>query len=226
MPAASSRSAAPVVVLVHGLGGDPSDMTALSARLRAAGRQTLVVALPLRGVVPIAESAAALETALTPVAGRVDLVGYSLGGVVVRAWIEQYGGASRVDHVVTIASPHHGATLAGLVDASRCIGACLELRPGSPFLLELNDGDETPDGPTWVTLRTSLDRTVEPVDSASLDGALNILLQDVCPDSTVGHGSIGRDPLPVGLVVRALDDRLPTAPPPPECAGVRAEGAG
>ncbi|HVF19978.1 MAG TPA: hypothetical protein VNA14_07025, partial [Mycobacteriales bacterium] len=62
------------VVLVHGLGGDPSDLAALVDRLRAAGRRTVAVALPLRGVVPIVESTtaldAALDTAVGPPAGQ------------------------------------------------------------------------------------------------------------------------------------------------------------
>ena len=217
------------VLLVHGYGGDVTNMSTIAARLRVAGRIVVSVALPLRGLVGINESAAALGQAADATgAERVDLVGYSLGGVVVRAWVAD-GNTDRARRVVTIASPHHGARLAeqaGAVDPGRCTMACAELRPGSAFLRALNDGDESPDGPTWVALRTALDQTVTPIDSAELDGAINVLLQDVCPDSRVGHGSINRDALPVGLTLRALSGELAESPPATECASLLRLGRG
>ncbi len=224
---ASPGDAVPVL-LVHGYGGDPTNMSTIASRLRAAGRTVLSVALPLRGLVGIDESAAAVDQAVESTgADQVDVVGYSLGGVVVRAWVAN-GNAKRVRHVVTIAAPHHGARLAeqaGALDPGRCTMACAELRPGSAFLSRLNAGDETPDGPSWTTLRTALDRTVTPIGSAELAGAVNVLLQDVCADSRVGHGSINHDPLPIGLVLRALDRRLLVSPPPSECASIRQLGS-
>ncbi|HVE64551.1 MAG TPA: alpha/beta fold hydrolase [Mycobacteriales bacterium] len=225
----TDRGDAVPVLLVHGYGGDPTNMSTIASRLRAAGRTVVSVALPLRGLEGIDASAAAVDRAFGSTgADRVDLVGYSLGGVVVRAWVADEH-ADDVRHVVTIAAPHHGARLAeqaGALDPGRCTMACAELRPGSAFLSRLNAGDETPDGPSWTTLRTALDQTVTPVDSAELDGAVNVLLQDVCADSRVGHGSINRDPLPIGLVLRALDGQLAVSPPPSECAAIRRLGAG
>ena len=53
--------------------------------------------------------------------------------------------------------------------------------PGSELLRRLNARDETPAGPAWVTLRSTADQVVTPVDSAALDGALDVAVQDLCP---------------------------------------------
>jgi triacylglycerol lipase len=65
---------------------------------------------------------------------------------------------------------------------------------------------------------------VTPPASASLQGAVNVRLQDVCAGAGVGHGGLVRDPLVLGLVVRALDGALPRPPAPAECAVLRASG--
>ena len=63
----------------------------------------------------------------------------------------------------------------------------------SDLLAGLNGGDETPDGPTWVSIWTTQDETVTPPDSARLDGALNLTVQSVCADARVGHGDLPRE---------------------------------
>jgi triacylglycerol lipase len=107
--------------------------------------------------------------------------------------------------VVTLGSPHHGTTLAdlaGSVAPDQCPEACRQLTTGSALLRQLNSGDETPDGPTWVSIWTTQDETVTPPDSARLEGALDIAVQSVCADARVGHGGLPGDPL-VGAMVLA-----------------------
>lgn len=215
------------VVLVHGLGGMPATLAELEARVRAEGRTPVNVALPERGNVAIDESVAAVAAAVDATgAEEVDLVGHSLGGVVARAYA--VANRDRARRVVTLASPHHGAALADFAAArapGQCTAACRQLRPSSTYLRRLNDGDETPDGVTWVTLRTAEDTTVTPVDSAELDGAVNVLVQDVCEGAEVDHGSISRDPLALGLVILALRGDLDDVPSESECERLRAIGS-
>src|SRR6266536_2615286 len=102
-PEQRTRPEGPVpVVLVHGYDGTPASFSDLASHLRAGGRQVVVVALPDRGTGDIDASAAAF-----------DLVGYSAGGIVVRAYLGQPGRAAHARHVVLLASPNHGAQLAG-----------------------------------------------------------------------------------------------------------------
>jgi triacylglycerol esterase/lipase EstA (alpha/beta hydrolase family) len=147
---------------------------------------------------------------------------------VVRAFLADRGGAARSRRVVLLGTPNHGTDLAGAaaaVDTRLCAGSCAQLVPGSALLARLNRGDETPAGPAFTSIWTAGDQTVTPPASASLQGAVNVRLQDVCAGAGVGHGGLVRDPLVLGLVARALDGALPRPPAPAECAALRASGA-
>jgi triacylglycerol esterase/lipase EstA (alpha/beta hydrolase family) len=212
------------VLLVPGYDGTPASLEALAARLRAGGRRVVVVALPDRGTGDLAAAARVLERAVDRTgAASVDLVGYSAGGIVVRAFLADRGGAGRARRVVLVGTPNHGTDLAGTaaaLDARLCGGACFQLVPGSALLARLNR-DETPPGPAFTTIWTARDQTVTPPASARLEGAVNVRVQDVCASSEVGHGGLVRDPLVLGLVARALDGALAAPPGPADCAALR-----
>ena len=220
---------APVpVLLVHGYGGSTAEFRVMAPRLVAAGLQVVPVVLPERGTGDLRTAARALARAARGTgADKVDVVGYSAGGVVARLWLREQGGAGRARHVVLLGSPNHGAGLAAAaqeLNPGRCLVACTQLVPGSPLLDALNQGDETPAGPTWASVWSADDTVVTPPASASLAGAVNVRLQDVCPDAHVSHGELAADPLAVGLVIRALQGRLDQEPGERDCAGLRALG--
>ncbi|MCZ2857091.1 esterase/lipase family protein [Blastococcus sp. VKM Ac-2987] len=199
------------VLLVPGYGGGTAALQTLADRLVSAGRDASVVPLPGNGTGDLGEAAAALDEAARATLERtgedsVDVVGYSAGGVVARLWVAD-GGAGVARRVVTLGAPHHGtslADLAGQVAPSSCPEGCRQLATDSPVLARLNAGDETPDGVGWVSVWTTLDRTVTPPDSARLDGALNLTVQSVCADNRVGHGQLPRDPLVQAIVLEQL----------------------
>jgi triacylglycerol lipase len=225
-PVASGE--APVLV-VPGYNGTPASVGTLAARLRSAGRRVVVVDLPDRGTGDLRASATALGRAVDRAgAARVDLVGYSAGGVVVRLWLADPARALRARRVVLLGTPNHGTDLAGGAAAALGPGLCAsicQLAPGSALLAELNRGDETPPGPRFFSIWTALDQTVIPPATATLDGAANIRVQDVCPSARLGHGDLVTSPLALGLVVEALAGTLPDPPGPGDCAALLATGA-
>jgi triacylglycerol esterase/lipase EstA (alpha/beta hydrolase family) len=200
------------VLLVPGYGGSGQSLQALAGRLAAAGRDVQVVELPGGGTGDLGEQAAALGRAATAALARtgaasVDVVGYSAGGVVARLWVRNLGGGLLARRVVTLGSPHHGTSLAGLAGSllpSQCPPACRQLAPDSDLLRKLNSGDETPAGPRWVSVWSTVDEVVTPPDSARLDGAIDLTVQGVCPRSVVPHGELPNDPVVQGIVLAEL----------------------
>ena len=198
------------VLLVPGYGGGTAGLEVLAAELREAGRSATVVRLPERGTGDLRVAADALAAAVDRALGAsaapsVDLVGYSAGGVVVRLWAQQHPAQAR--RVVTLGSPHHGTRLAAVGAAlapGGCPVACQQLVPGSALLDALNENDETPAGPQWLSVWTARDEVVTPPESARLDGAVNVVLQDVCAGAAVGHGELPTAPLVQALVRQAL----------------------
>ena len=213
------------VLLVPGYGGATGALQSLADRLTAAGRDATVVDLPGDGTGDLTEAADALDAAATAALDRtgapaVDVVGYSAGGVVARLWVAD-GHADSVRRVVTLGSPHHGTELAGVAGSlapAQCPAACRQLAPGSELLAELNEGDETPPGPSWVSIWTTLDRTVTPPESARLDGALELPVQSVCADARVEHGDLPRDRLVQQMVLAELAAGEPVQLGPADCA--------
>jgi triacylglycerol lipase len=216
------------VVLVHGYGGSTGDFRVLAPRLAAAGFDVVPVPLPERNTGDLRASARALAQAVRRTgASQIDVVGFSAGGVVARLWLRELGGVELARHVVLLGSPNHGAGLAEearMLDPGRCLVACEQLVPSSPLLAALNRGDETPDGPTWTTVWTQGDEIVTPPESARLDGAVNVRVQDVCPGARLSHGDLARDPLALGLVLRALQGRLDKTPGADDCDELRELG--
>ena len=227
-PEAVRRAAEVPVLVVPGYNGTAASVGTLAARLRAAGREVVAVELPDRATRDLRVSADALGRAVDRTgAARVDLVGYSAGGVVIRLWLADPARALRARRVVLLGSPNHGTELAGAaaaLDPGVCGSVC-QMAPGSGLLAELNRGDETPPGPEFFSIWTAGDQTVVPPATAALEGATNIRVQDVCPAARLGHGDLVTSPLALGLVVEALEGTLPEDPGTGDCAALRAAGA-
>ena len=211
------------VLLVPGYGGGTAGLEVLADALRATGRSASVVSPPDGGTGDLQAAADALAVAAdqalaTTGAPSVDVVGYSAGGVIARLWAAEH--PDQVRRIVTLGSPHHGTRIAALGAAlapDSCPVACQQLVPGSPLLDELNEGDETPAGPQWLSLWTAQDEVVTPPESARLDGAVNVVLQEVCPGAAVTHGQLPTAPLVRGVVLQALSAEPLRAPAPGDC---------
>jgi triacylglycerol lipase len=199
------------VLLVPGYGGGQGGLNQLAARIRqATGRAAEVLTLAGDGTGDLVEQAGiladAVERAYAGGAPSVDVVGYSAGGVVVRLWVDREDGAHQARRVVTLGSPMHGtglATAGGALVPDACPAACRQLAPGSTLLQELTREPVPPTLP-WLSVWTERDETVTPPDSARLDGAVNVALQQVCPGNQAAHGDLPTDPAVTELVLQAL----------------------
>ncbi len=212
------------VLLVPGYGGNGDSLRPLAEVMRSAGREAVIVPRLGDGRGDLRAQAEHLAEVADRVledtgAPSVDVVGYSAGGVVARIWVRDGGGDRVVRRVLTLGSPHHGVTQAALGAglAGGCPPACEQLAPDSDVLRRLNAGDETPEGPIWATVRSTTDQVVTPVDSAALGGALNVVVQDVCPGSTASHRDLLGDPVVLATLDSVLATGSPVAPSSVRC---------
>jgi triacylglycerol lipase len=207
------------VLLVPGYGGGVAALSTLTARIRATGREAIVVDLAGDGTGDLRAQAAALdrqvEDALARGAPSVDVIGYSAGGVVARLWLQNHDGAYKARRIITLGSPHHGTTLAAAGSAAApgaCPIACRQLAPGSELLTGLRTPVPIP--PAWLSVWTVQDQTVTPPESSRLDGAVNVPVQSICPDLRLQHSELPGSAMVVALVLDAIGPDPLVAPDP------------
>ena len=145
---------------------------------------------------------------------EVAVFGISQGGLLPRFaltyWPDLRG---KVSDVLSAAGTHHGTTAGGASACSAsnpCIPAGWQQRAGSNLLEALNSQpDETPGDPSYTTVRSLTDQTVQPQagknPTSSLDGASNILIQDVCPGRETNHIGTAVDSVTFAAFVDAIE---------------------
>ena len=162
-------------------------------------------------------------------AGRVDLVGWSQGGMMPRWYMTKDGGAPDVHELVGLAPSNHGTTLDGLlalINADTAIGlpatttlagcvACTQQEAGSAFLDSLNAGGDGVPGVRLVVIETAHDEVVTPYTSAFLNApnAQNITLQAQCPNDETDHIGMPYDSAALQDVLNALGPDDPSFQP-------------
>jgi hypothetical protein len=86
-----------------------------------------------------------------------------------RYYIKFLGAAGKVDDLVGLAPSNHGTTNPGAIAAGATFcEACAQQTAGSPFLAQLNGGDETPGAVSYTQIETRYDEVVTPYTSAFL----------------------------------------------------------
>jgi hypothetical protein len=79
-------------------------------------------------------------------------------------------------------------------------------------LLDKLDNTGLPQGLPWLSIWTENDETVQPPDSARLDGAVNVPLQSICPQARVSHSELPTNPAVTALVLAGLGTTPLAAP--------------
>jgi pimeloyl-ACP methyl ester carboxylesterase len=193
------------VLLVHGYGHNRSGWTALSRALRRAGFTSVHTwnYNPLRHDVPtLAAHLGERVELLRAITGsqKVHVVGHSLGGVLLRWYIQEMGGDQTVEVAITIASPHEGTELARLVVGPRT-RTIRQIAPGSAIMRRIAAGAR-PSPVRWIAYYSNLDGLVMPATSAMISSpalrAVNVFVKDQ------GHLSILLAPAVTGSIVEQL----------------------
>ena len=129
------------LVLVHGLWDDPRLFRRLIAGLEGGRGEPLVPHLPHRlGAIGLERLAERLAEQIEARFGRqqpIDVLGFSMGGLIARTWIQLGGGQGRVRRLITVGSPHRGTLLAQPWPRPLLTGIA-DMKIGSRLLRRLN----------------------------------------------------------------------------------------
>lgn len=164
------------VVLVHGYLCNRGFWNPWMERLQRQGRPFMAVDLaPIFG--HIDDSVSTIEAAVSRMTAATGLapmlVGHSMGGLAIRAWLSRTGDPARVHKLVTLGSPHQGTWTAHFGHSPNA----RQLRPGSPWLQALNQTWPEVWAQQMVCFYSNADNMVFPPSCATLPGADNRLLQ-------------------------------------------------
>lgn len=155
----------------------------------------------------------AIRTMAVKSGGKVDIVGFSQGPLELRWAVKWWPDVrARVDDLVAMAGVAHGFTETEVICSQSCIAPFWQMRPDSQFLAALNNHDESPGDIDYTSVYSRTDQFVWLAgaggnpwdDSASIDGATNIAVQDFCPGRSVEHVQVVYDAAFYAVVFDAL----------------------
>jgi triacylglycerol lipase len=129
------------------------------------------------------------------------VVAHSMGGLAVRRWRAEPGRAARIDHVITLGTPHHGTWLARWAITPNG----LQMQLHGPWLAALaaDEAAHAPRTGAFTCFHSHCDNIVCPASTATLPGADNRHLLAVAHVHMVDH------PAPWAETLRRL--ALPTS---------------
>ncbi|MEZ5727207.1 MAG: alpha/beta fold hydrolase [Burkholderiaceae bacterium] len=127
-------------------------------------------------------------------AERVALVGHSMGGLAIRAYLAREGW-QHIAGVATIGSPHRGTRIASLSPARNA----RQMRIGSRWLAQLAAREAPPPAGAFTVILSHHDNIVTPQSGQTIPGATTIEV------SGVGHMAMLDDHRVQAAVLEALD---------------------
>src|SRR3954454_11835680 len=206
-PASFTSTGHEPVLLVHGTGATgPLNWGWNYAKvLPTLGYDVCMVNLPNRALDDIQVASEYVVYAIRNIAQRseqkVDMMGHSQGGIEPRWALKWWPDTQQlVDDWVMLASPNHGVYIADGAPSGLCTEACYQMRTTARFIAALNAGDETPGNVSYTSLYSQADELVQPITTAPLDGASNVMIQSLCPGRPLEHASMAADAVTYALV--------------------------
>ncbi|MCS7012007.1 MAG: alpha/beta fold hydrolase [Chloroherpetonaceae bacterium] len=155
-----------VVLLLHGIFDTGKVFAPLEAVLQRYGFETLAPDLvPNDGSAPISQLAESVAHIVDTRIGSVKplaIVGFSMGGIVARYYLQELSGYQRVAQFVSISSPHRGSLLAHFAKGA----GARELCPDSLLLRRLAESETRLQSLSLLSLWTPLDLMIVPASSS------------------------------------------------------------
>ncbi|ACK71139.1 lipase class 2 [Gloeothece citriformis PCC 7424] len=139
MSVSSSINQRNPVLLIHGISDTVAKFNAMKRHLNQLGWEVHSINLtPNTGWIGLdilaKQIAEYIETTFMS-SQSIDLIGFSMGGLVTRYYLQRLGGIHRVQRYISISAPNYGTWMAyGLP-----LPGIIQMRPHSEFLQDLND---------------------------------------------------------------------------------------
>lgn len=188
------------VLLVHGLNDTRAIFQTMAPSLIKLGWSVYDLdLLPSNGALPLdklAQQVADYVEATFAPEQKLSVIGFSMGGIVSRYYIQRLGGIERVKNFITIASPHQGTWVAQLFNTPGCV----QMRPNSAFLQDLEKDVEMLKRLNFTSIWTPYDLIIVPANSSQLPVGKNIQLP------ILRHDWMVTDARCLSMVAEALEE--------------------
>jgi triacylglycerol lipase len=186
------------VLLIHGIGDTGAVFNTMTSHLKQRGLSVHTLDLiPNNGAVGLDKLAQQVNdyvvTKFLP-EQTLDLVGFSMGGIVSRYYVQRLGGMKRVQRFITISSPHYGTVIAY---GSRLPG-CVQMRTNSAFLKDLNSDAVMLKQLDFTSIWTPYDLMIVPANSSQMPLGREVIIPVAL------HPWMLKDPRTLTAVAEAL----------------------
>ena len=189
------------IVLIHGLWNTSVIFNALLKKLDNYDIEYFAPTLEhYFGRISIVDLAESLDETISKKYGNereIDILGFSMGGIIARYWIKKFNGFRKTKRFISIGSPHNGTLTAQLVPKNFLEGIS-EMKINSSLLKELSEYDYLLKKIDCISFYTKWDFMVFPGWRASLPVGRKYSL------NVYKHRNLVRNPIAIDAIVNSI----------------------
>ena len=189
------------IILIHGLWNTADIFSSITSKLDQLGIEYFAPTLNHQcGMTSIVELAKLLNDLILEKYGlkkKLDILGFSMGGIIGRYWIKKFNGYKRTRSFITVGSPHNGTFASQLIPKYPFRGIS-EMKINSLLLRDLSNYDYLLNGINCISFFTYWDLMVFPGWRANLNSGEKISLE------IYKHKNLVRNPIAVERIIERL----------------------
>ena len=186
------------IILIHGLWNTSDIFSSITSKLKKVGIEYFAPTLKHKyGMTSIAELTKIFNDLILEKYGskkELDILGFSMGGIIGRYWIKKFNGHKRTRKFITVGSPHNGTLASQLVPKYPFTGIS-EMKISSSLLIDLSKYDSLLKGINCISFFSYWDLMVFPGWRANLNTGEKISL------NVYKHKNLVRNPEAVEIIM-------------------------